>query len=283
MKVKKFNKLFESKNNDIENLYHKFHSKICVSGLLYLLNTTNINPNINLGDGNTLAYLDEYESNINHEDISIYIELVKTLIEKGADINYLDINGVPPILLTNYKEIEKMLLDADCDLNIKVGENNDNMLDISPNLDLMITKFKIFENKEPLSINILLINFSDWNYIERWLEAGEDIDAQDSRDGWNLLLLNVNNNYEFIVKDLLELGANPNSQNDNGSTPLMIARTTDMMSLLIDAGADWNIKNNTGQYFLDTLDDFEKEYIIKKYPKKYKEYLKKKAINNFKI
>jgi len=147
----------------------------------------------------------------------------------------------------------------------------------------MITKFKIFENKEPLSINILLINFSDWNYIERWLEAGGDIDAQDSRDGWNLLLLNVNINYTFIVKDLLALGANPNVQNHNGSTPLMMSRNFDIMKMLIDAGADWNIQNNTGKDFLDFLNDYEKEYIIKKYPEKYKEYLKNKQVKKFKI
>jgi len=122
MKVKKFNKLFESKKSDIENLYLNFHEKDCISGMLYLLETTNINPNINPNiniDGNSLAYLDEYEKTIESENEYItYAKFIKTLIEKGADINCLDIDGFPPIVLTSYENVISMLLDADCDLNI---------------------------------------------------------------------------------------------------------------------------------------------------------------------
>jgi len=137
--VKKFNKLFEEKssdNDEIENLYHKFHAKRCVSGMLYLLKTTDIDPNIDLGDGSTLAYLDEYESHINNSDIDSYFDLVKYLIDNGADINCLDIDGKPPILLTNYVDVQNMLLDADCDLNMKLDEDwdNEDILEISHNL-----------------------------------------------------------------------------------------------------------------------------------------------------
>jgi len=136
--VKKFNKLFEEKNNkyDIEKLYHNFHTKNCVSGMLYLLKTTDIDPNIDLGNGSTLAYLDEYEKHINIYDIDSYFDLVKYLIDNGADINCLDIDGKPPILLTNYTDVQNMLLDADCDLNMKLGEdwNNEDILEFSHNL-----------------------------------------------------------------------------------------------------------------------------------------------------
>jgi len=148
---------------------------------------------------------------------------------------------------------------------------------------------QLFENFDKISVDILMINASDWDYIERWLKEGGDINVK-SYDGWSLLTLNTNNNYFFIVKDLLDLGADPNIQNGYGNTSLMLAKDTDMIKLLIDNNADWNITNNDGEDFVDLLDPHidpwsgnTENWLSKEYPEKYQDYLRKKKANEFNL
>ena len=125
--IKKFEELFESSNNnkeEIEKLMAYMSEKYCIKGMLYILKTTNYDPNYNVSDGTILNYIDVYESKIQSEEIEYLIELVDLLIKKGADINTLDIDGRPPIAITNQIEIARLLLDADCNLNI-IGEYDD--------------------------------------------------------------------------------------------------------------------------------------------------------------
>ena len=61
-----------------------------------------------------------------------------------------------------------------------------------------------------------------------------------------------------IVKILIAANANLNLQNEDGTTALMFAVSSnhkEIVKLLIDAGADINLKDNDG----DTALDFAKE------------------------
>jgi len=56
--------------------------------------------------------------------------------------------------------------------------------------------------------------------------------------------------------------------------------------LLIDAGANWNLKNYSNKTFLEDLDEIDlnlKDKIIKKYPDKYKKYMREQKAKKFKI
>lgn len=59
-----------------------------------------------------------------------------------------------------------------------------------------------------------------------------------------------------------------------------------MLKLLIDYDADWNLKDNQGDTFLDILhlmsnDDYKKIKFL--YPEKYKEYLIKEKVGDFNL
>ena len=74
------------------------------------------------------------------------------------------------------------------------------------------------------------------------------------------------------VKEVLSIGADVNSASDNGWTVLIWAchyGHTDIARLLIEHGADINIKNKNGKTALDILKE--------QYPDKYKKWIETSA------
>ena len=86
---------------------------------------------------------------------------------------------------------------------------------------------------------------------------------------------------------MIDAGADVNIQNNYGSTALILSslgsRYLKTVQLLIEAGADWNIKNKHDKDFLDYLCDEYIKIIIKYYPEKYKEYLIKKNAEKYNL
>lgn len=60
----------------------------------------------------------------------------------------------------------------------------------------------------------------------------------------HLLLLKKN---DELIKLLIEAGADVNIRNGNDETPLHYVKTTGALKLLLDAGADLNLKNRLGE------------------------------------
>jgi hypothetical protein len=57
-----------------------------------------------------------------------------------------------------------------------------------------------------------------------------------------------------------------------------------IIKMLIEAGADWNIKDNLGKDFLDHFNNKKnRNYIIKQYPKQYQEYQMKKNVEKYNL
>jgi hypothetical protein len=57
-----------------------------------------------------------------------------------------------------------------------------------------------------------------------------------------------------------------------------------MLQILIESGANWNIKNNFSNFdFFDLLYNEDEEIIIEDYPDKYKDYLMKKDADKYNL
>ena len=100
------------------------------------------------------------------------------------------------------------------------------------------------------------------------------------------LLLAINRERYEIAEKLVELGADINHQNKNNhKTPLMYAgaNSYNMITLLIDADADWNIKDSDGKDFFNYLDEDVEEMVIEDYPEEYEQYLLKKKEEKYNI
>ena len=87
-----------------------------------------------------------------------------------------------------------------------------------------------------------------YNIAKSLLNHGADPNIQDN-DGNTALMHAANQGFSDIVKLLLEGGADPDIQNRSGNTALMMASYqghTEIVRLLLDHGADPNIKNRFG-------------------------------------
>jgi len=83
--------------------------------------------------------------------------------------------------------------------------------------------------------------------------------------------VNIQNNYGYTA--LIYAAVNKSFIDHSSKSPILI----DIIKLLIESGADWNIKK-AGKDFLDYLDPVMSQEIINRFPIEYKEYFIKKDI-----
>jgi ankyrin repeat protein len=100
--------------------------------------------------------------------------------------------------------------------------------------------------------------------IEHAIQGGANVNAAD-KDNWTALHFSAlsNENYE-VARVLIENGANINARDDYGDTPLMNAVYSNLpkhILLLLDMGADTEIKDNKGKKPIDYLSESTPEGI----------------------
>ena len=97
--------------------------------------------------------------------------------------------------------------------------------------------------KRPL---LQAVEGSDLDVAKKLCENGADVNYKDPKQGVTALLLAVSLGDLDMAKILVEAKAKVNVADSKGNTPLMIASAnddTEMVTLLIDKGADVNAKN----------------------------------------
>lgn len=106
-----------------------------------------------------------------------------------------------------------------------------------------------FKNKHNLT---LLMACSKRGYVSAvyiLLKNGVDPNLQD-KNGKTALMYATSNNHKDIVRLLLAYKANPNIQDMFGITALMEASSDEILKLLLESGADANIKSKNGKMVL---------------------------------
>jgi len=94
------------------------------------------------------------------------------------------------------------------------------------------------------------------------------------------------NIFEQIAKELINSGANINHIDKDNRSALIWATDRghfDVMELLIENGADWNIMDVFHHEFHEYLSDEHFEKIIHKYPEQYELYNMKNNTNKFNL
>ena len=180
-----------------------------------------------------------------------------------------------------------------------------------------ILGYKLYENYYTCDPEIC-IRRNQIEELEHWLKRWQDPDIVPYSQ--TLLSIASKKRNSEIVELLLKYGADPDKQNKRGYTPLIYStiengidivrilisagasldlKTTPkhytalmyaasqhrykILNLLIESNANWSILDNRGKSFLDKLNKNQREKIIKRYPKKYEQFIKIKQSNKFNI
>lgn len=155
--------------------------------------------------------------------------IVEFLLKKGADITQTDNEGRTALHYISIKSkphIIKLLIDHGAD---KDSQDNEG---VTP-LMLAIEKVKI-------------------KNISMLIACGASVDVTDNK-GRNAMLHHFNDDGD-VIKTLLDAGTYVDHQDQDGNTPIhneVNKKNMDGIQLLLEAGADVNIKNKKGQ----TLND----------------------------
>lgn len=163
-----------------------------------------------------------------------YADIVRDLIAFGADVNITDERGQNVLFYVNQSyDSLKVLLRAGARIDL-INNEGKTILHYALSKCYEYSFFEIIVSTVSIKP---LINIKDNN--------GETI--------FTLFARNYNRmgpNKDKLLKDLIDMGSDINSQDNDGNTPLMrsiIYRSRNITELLLKLGANVNIQNNVGR------------------------------------
>ncbi len=189
-------------------------------------------------------------------------DIIKFLIEHGANVNTVSNDEYAPLHMVRHADIAKMLLEKGADIN-KQNTYGQTPLHLAKNAQIAQL---LIENGANLNIrdndgNTPLHLAYDIDIVKTLIENNMDVNACNTNNDTPLHRAIVNPFSKEAAMFLLEKGADVNKQNNDGNTPLhsyistiiyspmphQTQETKDIVSALIKNKADINIKNKDGE------------------------------------
>ncbi len=169
------------------------------------------------------------------------IEVVKYLIDKGIDINTIDNNGRTPLheAARNQKvEVAKYLVEKGADIHAKDNRGGTPLCSAV----MVIYMTRISSQKGKMEQIVETFNINNVEVAKYLIEKGADINTKDN-NGWTPLhLATTNPNVEVVkyVEYLVEKGADIHAKTNDGKTALDLAKeanNADAVMFLEEKGA----------------------------------------------
>jgi ankyrin repeat protein len=191
---------------------------------------------------------------------------VLSLIKTGANVNMSNSEGTTPLMwvLKGYQndskklEVIKLLLENGADINSEDKKGNTVLFYSLLEDDYSIAKYLLdnggnIKYKSKLNGHTPLsyaISYSSTRMVDFLINYGDLKINQEYFDGETALLIaNIENSSSTKIKYLIKNGVNVSKSNDYGETPLMRAASNqnpEVLRILLDNGAKINRQNNDG-------------------------------------
>nr|WP_223158783.1 ankyrin repeat domain-containing protein [Wolbachia endosymbiont of Pentalonia nigronervosa] len=175
----------------------------------YFISDENVNVNTRDGKGNDGRTILHYAAQNDK------LEVVKFLVEKGADINAIATgNGWTPLHYASWNghmDVVKYLVEKGSNVNAQTN-NGDTALDLA--LSIQVKNFL----RQPQLDLINATKQGNLNLVKEYVNKGVSLDARDD-DSYTPLHWAARNSYLDVVKYLIDKGANLHTIDEHGYTP----------------------------------------------------------------
>ena len=193
-----------------------------------------------------------------------FVEIVRVLVENGADVNIKDRSGETVL----YQAVSKGKT-AMAEIFIRQGRANVNVKNKWGNTPLHVArdpktaKFLVSaeadvhaRNKQG---NTPLHRAKSFEIRKLLIETGADVNARNTSGATPLHYMDDVPSAKLLVAT----GADINARDNEGKTPLHNAGRLNILAMLVKAGADKNIKDNEGEIPMDYASTDEMRNILK--------------------
>ena len=195
-----------------------------------------------------------------------YLEVARTLIERGADVSAQNKDGHTPLHLASQAgrlEVARILIERGADVSAQ-DRDCQTPLHLASEAGLPEVARMLIEHgasvsapdkdgQTPLHLTILrwyeYLEFSSQEVARMLIERGADVSAQ-NKDGQPPLHLALQAERPEATRMLIERSAGVSAQNKDGQTPLHLASRAGQLEvahLLIERGVDMSARDKDGQ------------------------------------
>jgi ankyrin repeat protein len=189
------------------------------------------------------------------------VDVVKYLVERGADISVTDEYGEAPLFDAvcsgNLGVVKYLVEEKGLNVNIKANDGTTPLFKAAAwSGKLEVVKYLVEKgadvnakdnNGETPLFDAAL--FGKLDVVKYLVGKGADVNAKNN-DGRTPIHFAAKNSNVDVVKFLVEKGADVNAKNNDGWTPILVAAlnnsNVDVVKFLIEKGADVNTKNQYG-------------------------------------
>ncbi|XP_071388787.1 fibronectin type 3 and ankyrin repeat domains protein 1-like [Centroberyx affinis] len=210
--------------------------------------------------------------NMNDEE-----EVNKVLQSGTVYVNGTDKLGLTPLMLAaqkGYTRIVHKLVEYGADVNMKNGSGKDSLMlaCFAGHLDIVkyLRRFGATWQSRDMGGCSPLHWAADGGHlaiIAYMIQDGCELDVRDDVSRWTpLMRLSAVSGNPAVASLLIRAGADVNTRDKDGKTPLMVAVLNNqekLVQLLLDSGADRHVKNEFGSGAAEMANAFGRENIIK--------------------